>query len=245
MNNEYIKKGSPIEYLAYQIPRQALMFLVLGLISFIAPLGLFGIQYFILAQPINTLIPLLGYITVGLLVFLTTGLLYKNVIKKGDIIVIKEKRGGEIVFDKTKYGKKILFDKRDPTTEVQVLWNGAGTAAHSGAKVLLMREGNATNENINLCVAKADWTKNLSSMVKLKSFADLAESELLENKGLLGMKWQDLAIILAIILLIANIGVSIGLVPDIVTESVMKALNSGALQHAIQSVVTTTPTVVV
>jgi len=236
MNNDYIEKGSPIEYLAYNIPRQALMYLVLGLICFILPLGIIGIELFILGHEIMTLIPLMGYLAVGLLIFITTGLLYKNVIKKGDIIVIKEKRGGQIVFSKEKYGKKILFDKRDQTTELKILWNGAGTAEHSGAKVLLVKEGSASNENINLCVAESDWTKNLSSMVRAKTFADLAESELLENKGFFGMKWQDLILLVIAGLIIVAIGINIGLLPDMVSKATIEALTDGVLQNALKSV---------
>jgi len=125
------------------------------------------------------------------------------------------------------------------------LWSGAGTAEHSGAKVLLVSEGSAANENMNLCVAESDWTKNLSSMVRAKTYADIAESELLENKGLFGLKWQDLVLIIIALISLVTAGILIGLTPDMVTENVMEALNSGALQHAIQSVVKSTPVAVV
>jgi len=137
-----------------------------------------------------------------------------------------------------------LFNRNDPSTKLTIIWSGAGTAIDSGAKVLSIKEGNASNENINLCVAETDWNKNLSSMVKAKTYADLAESELLENKGLFGLKWQDLALIGIILLTIIAIGINIGLLPDQITKSIVEALNDGVLQRAIQSVVTSTPKVV-
>jgi len=81
-----------------------------------------------------------------------------------------------------KVGKKIFFDKKDKTTDVKILWNGAGTAQHSGAKVLLLKEGSASNTNINLCVAESDWTKNLSSMVKSKNICRLSWKWITRNK---------------------------------------------------------------
>jgi len=235
-----LKKGSPIEYLAYNMPKQALLILALGLIALIAPIGLVLIQYLQLnaLPPTTELIPLLGYIVIGLVFFIQALIVYKNVIKRGENILIKEMRGGQIIFDKVKVGKKILFNKKDKTTEIKILWNGAGTAQHSGAKVLLLKEGSASNTNINLCVAESDWTKNLSSMVRAKTFADLAESELLETKGLLGMKWQDLLLIVAVVGVIGIAFMLIGLTPDMVSEKVIESLSGGALQNVISSVIT-------
>ena len=234
------QRGSPLEYLAYNMPKQSLMILALGLIALVAPIGLFLIQYLQLntIPPTNELIPILGYIVIGLVFFLQSAIIYKSVIKRGENIVIKEMRGGEIIFDKSKVGKKIFFDKKDKTTDVKILWNGAGTAQHSGAKVLLLKEGSASNTNINLCVAESDWTKNLSSMVRAKTFADLAESELLETKGLFGMKWQDLLLIVAVVGVIGIAFMLIGLTPDMVSEKVIESLSGGALQNVISSVIT-------
>jgi len=82
-------------------------------------------------------------------------------------------------------------------------------------------------------------------MVRAKTYADIAESELLENKGLFGLKWQDLALIIIALISLVTAGILIGFTPNMVTEKVMEALNSGALQHAIQSVVKSTPVAVV
>ena len=230
--------STPLEYLAYGLPKQALTILLLGLISLIAPIGLFLIQFAFMKSTINELIPSMGYIIIGLIFFLIAIIIYKNVIKKGEVALMKEMRGGQIIFDKTKYGKKIMFNKHDKTTELKILWNGAGTLPYSGAKILKIKEGSASNDNLNLCVSESDWIKNLSSMVRAKTFADLAESELLENKGLFGMKWQDLALIFTILLLVVSIGVNIGLIPDMVKDSVMEALTNGTLQNVIKSVMT-------
>jgi len=222
------------------MPKQALLILALGLIALIAPIGLVLIQYLQLnaLPPTTELIPLLGYIVIGLVFFIQALIVYKNVIKRGENILIKEMRGGQIIFDKVKVGKKILFNKKDKTTEIKIPMERAGTAQHSGAKVLLLKEGSASNTNINLCVAESDWTKNLSSMVRAKTFADLAESELLETKGLLGMKWQDLLLIVAVVGVIGIAFMLIGLTPDMVSEKVIESLSGGALQNVISSVIT-------
>jgi hypothetical protein len=178
----------------------------------------------------------MGYIIIGLVFFSMAIIIYKNVIKKGDVIFIKELRGGLISFAKLKYGQQALFDKRDQTSEVNILWNGAGTAEHSGAKVILAKEGSASNENINLCVAESDWAKNLSSMVRAKTFADLAENELLNTKGLFGMKWQDLILLVIALLLVGTIIVLFAVTPNMVSDAIIESLTSGVLQHAISSV---------
>jgi hypothetical protein len=239
-----ITTSTPLEYLQGQLPRQAITILILGLISLITPIGLLGIQLFILGLDFMEVLPGIGYLIMGIVFSSISIIIFKAVIKKGDIVLIKHVRGGLTLFDKIKYGKPILFNRNDPSTKLTIIWSGAGTAIDSGAKVLSIKEGNASNENINLCVAETDWNKNLSSMVKAKTYADLAESELLENKGLFGLKWQDLALIGIILLTIIAIGINIGLLPDQITKSIVEALNDGVLQRAIQSVVTSTPKVV-
>jgi len=239
-----VTTSTPIEYLQGQLPRQAITILILGLISLIAPIGLLGIQLFILQMEFMSVLPGLGYLLMGIVFCSISVIIFKAVIKKGDIILIKHVRGGLTLFDKIKYGKPILFNRNNPSTKITTIWSGAGTANDSGAKVLSIKEGNASNDNINLCVAETDWNKNLSSMVKAKTYADLAESELLENKGMFGMKWQDLALIAIVLLIIISVFINIGLLPDQITKTVVEALNSGILQHAIQSVVTQTPKVV-
>jgi len=239
-----ITTSTPLEYLQGQLPRQAITILILGLISLITPIGLLGIQLFILGLDFMEVLPGIGYLIMGIVFSSISIIIFKAVIKKGDIVLIKHVRGGLTLFDKIKYGKPILFNRNDLSTKLTIIWSGAGTAIDSGAKVLSIKEGNASNENINLCVAETDWNKNLSSMVKAKTYADLAESELLENKGMFGLKWQDLALIGIILLTIIAIGINIGLLPDQITKSIVEALNDGVLQRAIQSVVTSTPKVV-
>lgn len=239
-----IQHNTPLEYLAYNIPKQAITILILGIISIIAPIGLLGIQFLFLGMQFTDLIPSLGYLLMGAVYFGLSLIIYKSVIKKGEVALMKKVRGGLILFDKVKYGKKIYFNKNDPSTQITTIWSGAGTLEYSGAKILQLKEGSTSNENINLCVAESDWTKNLSSMVKLKTYADLAESELLENKGLLNMKWQDMVLIIIALIGMVTIGVLIGLTPSMISEAVMDSLSSGTLQNIVQSVITATPKVV-
>ena len=110
---------------------------------------------------------------------------------------------------------------------------------NSGAKVLLLKEGNKSNENINLCVPETEWSKNLASMVRAKTFADLAESELLNTKSLFGLKWQDFVLIILVVFALIIIVIQVGLTPAMVSEAIIKKLSDGTLQGIIQSVLLT------
>jgi len=84
-------------------------------------------------------------------------------------------RGGEIIFDKSKVGKKIIFCiKKNKTTDVKITLEWSRNSQHSGAKVLLLKEGSASNTNINLCVAESDWTKKPFKHGKSKNICRLS-----------------------------------------------------------------------
>jgi len=76
-------------------------------------------------------------------------------------------------------------------------------------------------------------------MVRAKTFADIAENELLNTQTLFGLKWQDIALILTALLSLVIIGVLLGVTPDMVAKQVTERLLDGTLQHAVQSVVST------
>lgn len=241
LENNYpqIPINTPLEYLAYKIPRKSFALVLLAIGGTIGTVGLALITIFLLGQtnPINILIQLIQ-ITLSILFLLIATTIYQNSIKRGDNIIIREHRGGVMTFDKQNINKKIYFDNKDPSTEITVLWNGTATEKQSGAKIVLIKEGSKSNENINLCVSETDWSKNLGAMVRAKTFADIAENELLNTQNLLGLKWQDIAIILITILAIGIIIIQLGITPDMVAKNVTDRLLDGALQHAVQSVIT-------
>jgi len=144
-----------------------------------------------------------------------------------------------MTFDKQNLRKKVFFDKKDPSTEITVLWNGTAIEKQSGSKIVLIKEGSKSNENLNLCVSETDWNKNLGAMVRAKTFADIAENDLLNTQTLLGLKWQDFALILMSLLTVGIIIILLGVTPDMVAEAVKSELMNGTLQNAIHSIVTT------
>lgn len=238
-NYPQIPINTPLEYLAYKIPRKAFALVLLAIGGTIGTIGLALITIFLLGQtnPINILIQLIQ-ITLSILFLLIATIIHQNSIKRGDNIIIREHRGGVMTFDKQNINKKIYFDNKDPSTEITVLWNGTAIEKQSGAKIVLIKEGSKSNENINLCVSETDWSKNLGAMVRAKTFADLAESELLNTQTLFGLKWQDIALIITALLSLIIIGVLLGVTPDMVAKQVTDQLLDGTLQHAVQSVIT-------
>ena len=240
---EEILINTPLEYIAFQIPRKALVFLILATAGVLGSIGLTIINVFIIGQTdLVTLLVQGMQITISLIFLLQSALIYKSVIKRGENIIAREHRGGVMTFDKQSIKKKIFFDNKDPSTEITTLWNGTAIEKQSGAKIIMIKEGSKSNENINLCVSETDWNKNLNSMVRSKTFADLAESDYLNGQTLLGLKWQDIAIILTILLTVGIIIILLGITPDMIAKSVNESLLNGTLQHAIQSVVTPTTT---
>jgi len=233
-----VEINTPLEYIANQIPRKALSFLILAFAGVIGIIGVSGINYFIIGNTtfISTLIAIIEII-ISLIFLLQAGLIYKSVIKRGDNILIREHRGGIMSFDKIPRRKEIRFDPKDPTTAPTILWNGTATEKQSGAKVILLKEGSKSNENINLCVSETDWTKNLAAMVRAKTFADIAESDLLNTPSIFGLKWQDMALIIMGLLLLAIVVIQIGVVPSMVSDEVIKNLLGGPIQNALKSVV--------
>jgi len=237
-NGEEININTPFEYIAGQIPRRALSFLILATAGLIGMLGLIFVNYFIIGTTdiVTTLVYAIQGI-IAIIFFFQAFLIFKYVLKKGEMAIVREHRGGIISFDKHPLTKPLRFNKKDPSSEITILWNGSGTEKQSGSRVLLLKEGNKANENINLCVPETEWSKNLASMVKAKTFADIAEAELLNQKSLLGIKWQDLVLILIAVFVIIAIVIQIGLVPELTAGSVIDALNGGALQNVLKSIV--------
>lgn len=237
---EDIVKVTPYEYVAGQLPKQSFKLMLISLAGVIGMIGLSFVTYFILNKTdlINTLIMLIESI-ISIVFFIQALIIFQNSIKKDEMIVLREHRGGIFSFDKQKLTKPVLFDKKDPTSDITILWNGSGMEKNSGAKVLLLKEGNKSNENINLCVPETEWSKNLASMVRAKTFADLAESELLNTKSLFGLKWQDIVLIFLVFFALIIIVIQVGLTPAMVSEAIIKKLSDGTLQGIIQSVLLT------
>ena len=235
---EEILINTPLEYIAFNLPRKAFSLVLLALGGIIGAVGLAFISIFFLNQTsqINLLMQAIQIAIACLFLFLAF-LIYKNTIKRGEHIIIREHRGGVITFDKQNLRKKIMFNKKDPTSEITVLWNGTAIEKQSGSKIVLIKEGSKSNENINLCVSETDWNKNLSAMVRAKTFADLAEDELINTQTLFGLKWQDIAIILLSIFSVIIIVILLGITPDMVATTVTDNLMNGTLQNAINSIV--------
>jgi len=239
-NYPHIPINSPLEYIAYKLPRKSFALLLLTMGGTIGTVGLALITIFLLGQnnQINILIQGIQ-VSLSILFLIVATIIHQNTIKRGENIIIREHRGGVMTFDKQNINKKIYFDNKDPSSEITVLWNGTAIEKQSGAKIVLIKEGSKSNENINLCVSETDWSKNLGAMVRAKTFADIAENELLNTQTLFGLKWQDIALILTALLSLVIIGVLLGVTPDMVAKQVTERLLDGTLQHAVQSVVST------
>ena len=237
---EEILINTPLEYIAFNLPRKAFSLVLLALGGTIGAVGLAFISIFFLNQTsqINMLMQGIQIAIAGLFLFLSF-IIYQNTIKRGEHIIIREHRGGVMTFDKQNLRKKVFFDKKDPSTEITVLWNGTAIEKQSGSKIVLIKEGSKSNENLNLCVSETDWNKNLGAMVRAKTFADIAENDLLNTQTLLGLKWQDFALILVSLLTVSIIIILLGVTPDMVAEAVKSELMNGTLQNAIHSIVTT------
>jgi len=244
-NYEEIPINTPLEYIAYNIPRKAFALVLLALGGTIGTIGLALISIIFLGQATQINILVQGIqIVLSIMFLIISIIIYSNVIKRGDNIIMREHRGGVMTIDKQNLRKKIYFDNKDPSTEITVLWNGTAIEKQSGAKIIMIKEGAKSNENINLCVSETDWNKNLGAMVRAKTFADITETEYLNGQTLLGLKWQDIAIILTVLLTVGIIIILLGINPDMVAKAVNENLLNGTLQHAIQSIVTPTGAVV-
>jgi len=240
-NYPNIPINTPLELLAYKLPRKSFAILLLAMGGAIGTVGLALITIFLLGQTgqINILVQGIQ-VALSILFLVIATIIHQNSIKRGDNIIIREHRGGVMTFDKQNINKKIYFDNKDPSSEVTVLWNGTAIEKQSGAKIVLIKEGSKSNENINLCVSETDWSKNLGAMVRAKTFADIAENELLNTQTLLGMKWTDLLLIATIILVIIVLIVQLVVTPEMVADTVTEKLSSGVLQKIVQSVLSAT-----
>jgi hypothetical protein len=234
---EEIKINTPLEYIAFNLPRKAFSLVILSLGGIIGVIGLAIISIFFLGQnsQINILVQGIQILISGLFLFISM-IIYANVIKRNENIIAREHRGGVITFDKQHINKDIYFDKKDLSTKITMLWNGTAIEKQSRSKVILIKEGAKSNENINLCVSESDWNQNLNSMVRAKTFADITETEFLSGKTLYGLKWQDIAIILTALLAVIIVIILLGVTPDMVSKAVSKSLFDGTLQNAVKSV---------
>jgi hypothetical protein len=236
-NGEKININTPLELLAFKIPRKSFALVLLALGGTIGSIGLTTISLLFLKETsqISFLVQAIQII-LSILFLIISIVIYQNSIKRTDKIVIRKHRGGVMTFDKEPLQKQLYFDKKDPTTEVTVIWNGTAMDKQSGVRIVQISEGSKTNENINLSVPESDWAKNLASMVRLKTFADQAEDELFNNQVMFGLKWQDIAIILIVLLAVGIVIILLGVTPDMVSKAVSKSLFDGTLQNAVKSV---------
>jgi hypothetical protein len=238
INGEKININTPLELLAFKIPRKSFALVLLALGGTIGSIGLTTISLLFLKETsqISFLVQAIQII-LSILFLIISIVIYQNSIKRTDKIVIRKHRGGVMTFDKEPLQKQLYFDKKDPTTEVTVIWNGTAMEKQSGVRIVQISEGSKTNENINLSVPESDWAKNLASMVRLKTFADQAEDELFNNQVMFGLKWQDIAIILIVLLAVGIVIILLGVTPDMVSKAVSKSLFDGTLQNAVKSVI--------
>jgi hypothetical protein len=238
INGEKININTPLELLAFKIPRKSFALVLLALGGTIGSIGLTTISLLFLKETsqISFLVQAIQII-LSILFLIISIIIYQNSIKRTDKIVIRKHRGGVMTFDKEPLQKQLYFDKKDPTTEVTVIWNGTAMDKQSGVRIVQISEGSKTNENINLSVPESDWAKNLASMVRLKTFADQAEDELFNNQVMFGLKWQDIAIILIVLLAVGIVIILLGVTPDMVSKAVSKSLFDGTLQNAVKSVI--------
>ena len=172
--------------------------------------------------------------TMALLILIINFAIVSTTLKRNDLIVIRKFRAGSGTISKTNLKGKstILFDKKDHASKVLISWAGAITDTISGCKIIQISEGHPTNDNLNQQVTESEWDKDVSRLTKAKSVADLAEAELF-NQGLLGLKWQDLLlIIIAIIGAIALIYLIAGS-PDQIAKKTIEGLMNGNIQNAV------------
>jgi hypothetical protein len=229
----------PFEYIATQIPRKSWVFLGIALAGTLGSIGIAVVNIFMLGNnDLTSILYMLVQVAISIAFLSQASLIYHNTLKKGENIIFKKHRGAIVSFAKANQTDKIFFDKKDPTTEVTVLWNGTATERNSGARVIQITEGMATNDNINLSVAESDWQKNLKAMVRAKSFADIAEQELLTTQGgIMGMKWQDLALIIIALLVFGTLITLMFITPGATSDIISKLIDT-ALQKAVSSTLT-------
>jgi hypothetical protein len=180
---------------------------------------------------------LYGEIIILVFAIINFGLIFliaSTSLKKNDLIVIRKFRSGAGTISRTNIRglSEIYFNKRDLTSKVSIAWSGAITDVVSGCKIIQISEGHPTNDNLNAQVSESEWDKDVARLTKAKSVADLAEAELF-NQGLLGLKWQDLVLIMLVILSLAIIGYLIMGAPDAIAKKTIEGLMNGTIQQAI------------
>jgi len=176
---------------------------------------------------------------IALLILIMTFITVATTLKRNNIIIIRKFRAGNGTISQTNLKGKssILFDKKDPTSRVLISWAGAIIDTISGCKIIQISEGHPTNDNLNKQISESEWDKDVARLTKAKSVADLAEAELF-NQGLLGLKWQDLLlIIIAIIGVIALIYLIAGS-PDQIAKKTVESLMNGNIQNAVGQAIT-------
>jgi hypothetical protein len=178
----------------------------------------------------------------SLVTFVLIFLIFSTSLKKNDLIVIRKFRSGAKTISRTNtQGRsKLYFNKKDPSSKVLISWSGAITDVVSGCKIIQINEGHPTNDNLNEQVSESEWDKDVARLTKAKSVADLAEAELF-NQGLLGLKWQDIVLIVTALLCLGIIVCLFTAVPGEVAKETIKQLLDGTLQTAIAGIVIPTP----
>jgi hypothetical protein len=202
-----------------------------------------GINYILFPQFFYLTITGIGAIFFSLFSFIIIFLTTATSLKRNDLIIIRKYRSGsgKISRMNLKGKSELYFEPRDKTSKVLISWAGAITDITSGCKIIQISEGHPTNDNLNSQVSESEWDKDVARLTKAKSVADLAEAELF-NQGLLGLKWQDIVLIILVLLSILILGyMAIG-VPSAVAKETVERLLGGALQQAIAGIVVPTPT---
>ncbi|MEI7961177.1 MAG: hypothetical protein WCI04_02475 [archaeon] len=176
---------------------------------------------------------------IALLILIMTFTIVATTLKRNNLIVIRKYRAGSGKISQTNLKGKssILFDKKDPSSRVLISWAGAITDTTSGCKIIQISEGHPTNDNLNQQVSESEWDKDVSRLTKAKSVADLAEAELF-NQGLLGLKWQDLVLIIIGIIAIITLIYLIAGSPDQIAKKTVESLMNGNIQKAVSEAIT-------
>lgn len=214
--------------------------LVMGnLVIFLLFLIFTGINYWFFPQNFWYNISSLVTTILALMCFIIQMLITNSSLKKNDLIIIRKFRNSSGKITKTKYDgrSEIFFDPRDPSSKVSISWVGSITDKTSGCKIIQLTEGNHINDNLNEQVTESEWDKDVAKLTKAKSVADLAEAELF-NQGILGLKWQDIVLIIIGLLVLGTLGYLVLFSPGSIAEETVKQLVNGAIQQAVAGIVT-------
>jgi hypothetical protein len=174
----------------------------------------------------------------SILIFAVLFMTTKSSVKRTDTIIFRKFRAGAATISKANLkGKSYLyFDRKDQASKVLISWAGAVTDPVSGCKIIQISEGHPTNDNLNAQVSESEWDKDVSRLTKAKSVADLAEAELF-NQGLLGLKWQDIALIIIALVSVVTLVYLIAGAPDAIAKKTIEGLMNGNIQNALTTAI--------